>query len=447
MDDRLPSAGCVLVGARFACVFFAWFVAASLANAERAAVVVTPGGEQTYRIAVQKFLDQSPKLATDFRAALIAALEYSNVFRHIQDDAFLGPVTTPEGRADAPLDCPNWSQIGADALVEGEMERKPDGFAITFRVWDASRCRRLLRRRYQQSGRDIDRAARRLADDVVEAFIGLRGVSSTEIAFVSDRGGNKEIYVMNADGSNARAATANRSINNFPSWSPDGEGILYTSYREQNRPLIFLSSRGKARPGRLLSRLGTDNSLYRAVFSPDPRRMALVMSRGQAADIFTVAKDGSRLKQLTRSRAIDISPTFSPDGERVAYVSDRTGAPQVYVMNADGTDKRRLTFDGSYNTNPKWSPDGLWIAYETRVGGQFDIWLIDPDGTVNVPLVTHPRSDEGPSWSPNSRKLIFSSTRRGRADLYVIDRDGSSLRRLTSSAGNNTSPDWGPFPR
>lgn len=426
---------------------FAAVFGLSAASAERAAVVVTPGGEQTYRIAVQQFRDANPKLAAEFRAALTAALEYSNVFRQIPDDAFLGPVTTAEGRADAPLDCPNWSQIGADALVEGEIERDPAGFSIAFRVWDASRCRRLLRRRYQQSGRDLERAARRLADDVVEAFIGLRGVSSTEIAFVSDRGGNKEIYVMNADGSNARAATANRSINNFPSWSPDGEGIIYTSYRQQNRPLIFLSSRGKARPGRLLSRLGVERSLYRAVFSPDPNRMALVMSTGEAADLFTVAPDGGRLKRLTRSRAIDISPSFSPDGERLSFVSDRTGSPQIYLMNADGTNIRRLTFDGSYNTNPKWSPDGLWIAYETRVGGQFDIWLIDPDGTVNVPLVTNPRSDEAPSWSPNSRKLIFSSTRRGRADLYVIDRDGSSLRRLTSSAGNNTSPDWGPFPR
>jgi TolB protein len=378
---------------------------------------------------------------------VLSALEFSSVFQRVDDAAFLGPLTTPPGREDAPLDCPNWSQVGADAMLEGEITRRGDGVSIAFRVWDANRCRRLLRRRYQHGSGNLDGTARKLADDVVEAFIGVRGVSDTEMAFVSDRGGNKEIFVMSADGSGARAATANRSLNNFPSWSPEGDAIIYTSYRYLNRPFLFLSSRGRGRPGRLLSRLGDTRPQYRGVFAPDQAQMALVMSDGEDTDIYTVGLDGNGLRRLTRGRAIDVSPAWSPDGRRIAFVSDRTGAPQIYLMNADGSGTTRLTFDGSYNTNPAWSPDGLWIAYETRVNGQFDIWLIDPEGVTNVPLVTHPRSDEAPSWAPNSRKLVFSSTRRGLADLYVIDSDGSNLRRITSAAGNNTSPTWGPYSR
>jgi len=417
------------------------------AAAERAPVVVTPGSEQSYRVAVQRFavLDAGgrPRLADDFRKDVQEALEFSGVFRQVSDDAFLEPVTTAPGREDAALDCPNWSQIGADALVEGELARRPDGYEITFRVWDAERCRRLARRRYRQAGGDLGSTARRLADDVVEAFTGIRGVTSTEIAFVSDRGGNKEIFVMNADGSDARAATANRSINNFPSWSRDGDSILYTSYRFRDRPLIFVSTR-KGRPGRVLGGLGEERSQYRGVFGPNGR-VAVVMSDGNAPDLYSATLEGRSVRRLTRNRAIDVSPAWSPDGKRIAFVSDRSGNPNLYVMNADGSGTRRLTYDGNYNTNPTWSPDGLWIAYETRVNNQFDVWLIDPEGEVNVPLVTHPRSDEGPSWSPNSRKLVFSSTRRGLADLYVIDRDGSNLRRITGSNGNNTSPAWGPF--
>jgi TolB protein len=418
---------------------------------DRAAVVINPDEKRTYRIAVQRFADDAAKadarLVDDFRAKVIRALEFSNVFTKIEDGAFLGPVTTPPGREDAQLECPNWSQIGADGLLEGEISRRADGIAISFRVWDPTQCKRLLRRRYQQSAANLDATARRLADDVVEAFVGTRGVSGTEIAFVSDRGGNKEIFAMNADGSDARAATANRSINNFPAWSPDGDAIIYTSYRYLRRPLLFLSSRGQGRPGRLLSRLGDSRAQYRGVFAPDHERLALVMSDGEASDIYTVGLDGRDLRRLTSGRAIDVSPSFSPDGKRMAFVSDRTGSPQVYIMDLDGGNVRRLTYDGAYNTNPSWSPDGLWIAYETRVNGQFDIWLIDPEGVTNVPLVTHPRSDEGPSWAPNSRMLVFSSTRRGLADLYAIDRDGSNLRRITAAAGNNTSPAWGPYSR
>ena len=78
---------------------------------------------------------------------------------------------------------------------------------------------------------------------------------------------------MNADGSNARAATANRSINTFPNWSPSGESILYTSYRYANRPLLFVSTRGRGKPGRVLSRLG---DRMRAV----PRRLRADRARG-----------------------------------------------------------------------------------------------------------------------------------------------------------------------
>jgi TolB protein len=427
-------------------------IASAAASAQdRAPVVITPGGEKTYRIAVQRFADDPAKpngrVPDDFRTKVIKALEFSGVFTNIEDAAFLGPVTTPRGREDAQLECPNWSQIGADGLLEGEMTRTAEGVGISFRVWDPTQCKRLVRRRYQQSGANLDATARRLADDVVEAFIGVRGVAGTEIAFVSDRNRSKEIFVMSADGSEARAATANRSINNFPNWSPDGDAIIYTSYRYLRRPFLFLSSRGQGKPGRLLSRLGDAHAQYRGVFAPDHERLALVMSDGEASHIYMVGLDGRNLRRLTSGRAIDVSPTFSPDGKRIAFVSDRTGAPQIYIMDVTGENVRRLTFDGSYNTNPTWSPDGLWIAYETRVNGQFDIWLIDPEGVTNVPLETHPRSDEGPSWAPNSRMIVFSSTRRGLADLYVIDRDGSNLRRITAAAGNNTSPAWGPYTR
>jgi TolB protein len=426
-------------------------LAAAAARAEDRVPIVVEGGKgKTYRIAVQRFADGSTPKDADrvarFRDALQDALEFSGLFQRIPDGAFLGPLDTDSIDDATPIVCPDWTQIGADALLQGEIARDGEGLRVAFRVWDTARCRDLMRRRYiQNAAANPEDVARRVADDVVEAFLGVHGVSSTEIAFVSDRGGNKEIYVMQADGSNVRRATANRSINNFPSWSPDGKAIAYTSYRQGNKPLIFLSSRGALRPGRLVNSDG--RSQYRAVFDPVGELLAVVLSNGATSDIYAVREDGRGLRKLTDSRSIQVSPSWSPDGRHLAFVSDRTGAPQIYIMDADGDGVRRLTYDGSYNTGPAWSPDGLWIAYETRVDGQFDIWLIDPEGKVNVPLVTNERTDEGPSWAPNGRHLVFSSTRRGRSDLYMIDRDGSNLRRLTGDAGNNTAPCWGPFPR
>jgi TolB protein len=421
------------------------FATAAVA-AERPTIVVTQGKDQSYRVALQRFAGGPG--AEAFHAALGDALEYSGIFRMIDPAAFLGPTTTSSLDADSHVNCSEWVTIGGDVFVEGALRVEGVALVAEFRVWDLASCQRKLRQPYRQiATADPGILARQMADDIVKAFTGVRGVSSTELSFVSTRSGNSEIFVMDANGQNQRAATANRSINNFPDWSSSGESIVYTTYRHENRPSLYVSTRGRGKPGRILSNLG-DFPQYSAVFGPDGGELALVMSPEESTEIYRVRTNGKGLRQLTHNRHADVSPAWSPDGRQLAFVSDRSGSPQVYLMNGDGSGARRLTFNGGYNTDPAWSPDGRWIAYQSRVGGnQFDIWLIDPEGSVNLPLISHIRSDESPSWSPDSRKIAFSSTRRGRADIYVVDANGANLRRLTQGAGENTSPAWGPHPR
>ncbi len=411
--------------------------------------VFDPRGH-TLKIAVQRFAPTSSgvdRTAEELHESLLAGLRFSGLFTLIDPRAFLEPPMSPRISDSPPLRCGAWRQIGADALVQGEVQASAEDLRVRFRVLDVARgCRQQKRNQFDAQRRQARRVGKAVADDIVAAFTGRPGVADTEIAFVSNRDGTKEIHVMEADGANLRAATSNHSINSFPNWSPDGNAILYTTYRYRNRPWLFLLTRGRKSPGRILRSLDAPGALYRGVFSPDGRRMALVMSRRGATEIFTVDRGGRNLRNLTRHPAIDVSPTWSPDGLRIAFVSDRSGSPQVYVMNADGSSVHRLTYNGSYNTAPAWSPDGQWIAYESRVGGQFDIWLIDPEGRTNVPLVDHRRSDESPTWAPDSRKLAFSSTRRGRADIYVIDVNGGNLQRITNR-GENTVPHWGPYRR
>jgi TolB protein len=420
--------------------------AARAQETERPPVVVTDAGGKAFRIALQEFSPGAHAIdVATLRKDVQGALEFSGLFASVDPAAFLGPRQTTA--LSGSLACPEWRQIGADAFLEGVTRTGGSVAEIEFRVWDVARCRALLTRSYRGGASDASRIARRIADDVVEAFTGKRGVASTEIAFVSARSGNAEIYVMNATGGDQRAATRNKSINAFPSWSPDGNAIVYMSYAFHRSPHLFRLVRGgHEKAGRLLETLDANRAVYRGVYDPSGSRLAVVISIDGAPEIFTVDADGSNLRRLTNHKAIDLSPTWSPDGSRIAFVSDRTGSPQIYVMNADGTGQRRLSFDGAYNTAPAWSPDGRWIAYETRVGGQFDIWLIDPEGRTNVPIVTNPRSDEAPSWAPDSRKIAFHSQRRGKADVYVVDLDGENPRRLTEAAGDDTHPCWGPYP-
>ena len=426
-----------------------WLGAAAAGAQERPTIDIHGARGEAYKAAVQRFSADpgARQSAAEIHVSVRESLEFSSLFAIVDEKAFLEPIRSPElERARTPR-CQNWSQIGADVLVQGQVFTTAEGIRAEFRLWDVSGCRALIRgKRFTGRAQHARRLGKVIADEIVAALTGRPGVADTELAFVSNRGGAKEIWVMDADGGNQRAATRNGSISSFPNWSPKGDAVVYTSYRYRNRPWLFIVARGARSPGRILRDLSFDHRMYRGVWDPEGEKLALVMSVDGATEIHVASPNGQGLRNLTRNRAIEVSPSWSPDGKQIAFVSDRTGSPQIYVMDANGANARRISFDGTYNTNPAWSPDGRWIAYETRVRGQFDLWLIDPSGRSNGPIVTHRRSDEHPTWSPDGGKLAFTSTRRGRADIYVIDIDGSNLRRLTSEA-ENTAANWGPYRR
>ena len=411
---------------------------------------ITPGNVKAFRAAVLRFTEVGPPVGaervTALRDEVDRGLEFSSVVMPLGRAAYLASEQSPS-LAQTSLDCETWKQSGADAVVQGEMKRAEARVRADLRVWDVARCKEIKTGHVIGDRDDLPKLGRMIADQVVEALTGTRGVSATEIAFISDRTGTRELFVMSADGRNQRPATRVNSLKMFPEWMPDGSAILYIAYAK-NQPGLFLTSRSPlVKPGPILQSLFVGRPVYRGRFDPTGEELAVVSSVDGAAEIFLVKRQGSQPRRLTNHPAIDISPTFSPDGRQIAFVSDRSGSPQLYLMNRDGGNLQRLTFTGSYNAAPIWSPDGRWIAYETRVRGQFDIWLIDPSGQINFPVIQHPKSDEGPTWSPDGRKLAFSSNRRGRYDLYVADWNGDNVLRVTESAGSNIQPAWGPQAR
>ena len=447
---RFVAAVCTLIG--LATGLGCLTPALAMAQEERPTIVITPGKERAFRAAVQRFADRAapanPRRADDLRAGIEAGLEFNAVLRPIAHEAFLGDDRTKELLGTRRYDCADWTQSGADALVEGEIGSQGGQLSIDFAVWDTARCKRLTRATLSAPSSKGPQLAREVADQIVAAMTGTRGVAATELAFVSNRTGRREIYVMNADGSDARAATRSAAIKAFPDWLPKGEGLLYTSHTDGRLPGLHITARtSSVRAGPILRSLLPGAPKYRGVLNPAGDTLALVSSVGGASEIYLVSRTGRQLRRLIKSPAIEVGPSWSPDGKQIVFVSDRTGGPQLYIVDREGENLRRLTYEGSYNTAPSWSPDGRWIAYEARLDGQLDIWLIDPSGEVNFPLAQHPRSDESPSWSPDGRKVVFSSKRRGRADLYAIGIGGDDLIRLTQGAGDNTSPAWAPFPR
>jgi TolB protein len=304
----------------------------------------------------------------------------------------------------------------------------------------------VLSKSYQGNAQDLRRMVHRLADDIVAAITGQRGIAQTRIAFVWSRGGVKELAVMDSDGHNVRQLTYDRSISVRPRWSPDGKKIVYTSYKNLFPDVIEVDLyTGQRR--RLASFPGLNSG---AAFSPDGLSLALTLSKDGNPELYTMDARGGNLRRLTHTRGAESSPVWTHDGRAIAYVSDDRGSPQIYLINREGGEPVRLTVSPAYNSEPDWSrpPEGSelkpMLAVTSRVGGRFQIGIYDRDtGTVR-PLVADDADNTDPSWAPNGRHLVFCKTRNWRSQLYVLDVVTGEQVQLPPVEGGASEPAWGP---
>jgi len=255
-----------------------------------------------------------------------------------------------------------------------------------------------------------------------------------QIAFVSDRDGDPEIYVMDADGSHPRRLTNTPGRDAHPSFSRDGRRILFQSPRGDGHTNIYsMNADGSdARPLTFLKGFAGV-----PVYSPDGSQISFMwrMSSDFADSSFkwlfgVMRADGSKLRILTDGQANDQVPNWSRDGKRLLFFSDRTGKDQIYTMRADGSDVRRLLTSDGNDSTARWSPDGKQIAFTSDRDGNTELYVMDSKGR-NLRRLTHtPGIERGPNWSPDGQLIAFTSEHDGGSDIFVIRPDGSALRRL-----------------
>lgn len=348
-----------------------------------------------------------------------------------------GQAVIPGILAFSETDFAPWQSAGYDLLVRSEFSVKGDDLTAEFRLFDVLNRKLLTAKRYLGKVRDLRRFAHSFSDEIMLALTGERGCFTTHIAFVSSETRNKEIYYMDWDGHNLLQLTKNGSININPDVSPDGDEIIFTSYKHGNPDLYKRAlSHGVEVP--VSHRKGLNIT---GVWSPDGSKIALALSKDGNAEIYTISRDGGNPQRLTVYPSIEVSPAWSPDGKQLAFVSDRLGKPQVFVMDANGYNVRRLTTSGHYNVTPRWSPKGDRIAYARMQNGGFQIYTINSDGSADTQL-TSVGSNENPSWSPDGRFLAFSSKRDGATAVYVMRADGSGQTRVSRNKGSATQPAW-----
>jgi len=216
-----------------------------------------------------------------------------------------------------------------------------------------------------------------------------------KIAFTSDRDGNREIYVMDADGTNQVRLTNNSVVDDHPTWSPDGMKIAFVSERIAGGFAIFVMNADGTNKVEVTSLIFNATAypiwdIWGMSWSPDGNRIVFQekvepsTAPAYPNDIFLVDIDGRNRQLLLRDPADDRQPSWSPDGSKILFSRGvSTFYHNLFTIRPDGTDLQPLAnFPGDTDLSATWSPTGSMIAFMTFDYANFEnIQIANADGT------------------------------------------------------------------
>jgi Tol biopolymer transport system component len=268
------------------------------------------------------------------------------------------------------------------------------------------------------------------------------------LVFQTTLGG--DLYTINADGSDLQRITDGMD----PAWSPDGQQIAFTRWREPRGVWVVDVTTGDER------RVFDWSEARWPSWSPDGEQIVFSRHTGgtsgrefcfrgrcfsiPARDFWNLGvvnpSDGSFAEPLPNSD-VSQSPDWSPDGERIVY----DAVQGLQVQSVDGTISYPLT-DDARDTSPIWSPDGEQIVFTRRQHDHWEIYVVDADGRNLTRLTNTPLQPDGmpgngasPTWSPSGEYVAYLTDQTGTWEIWVMRTDGSNPRPMfRSSPGNLT---------
>lgn len=322
-----------------------------------------------------------------------------------------------------------------------------------------------------------------------------RAIAGT-IAFVSEREGSPDVFLIRPSGDGLRRLTDGPTADYPAAVAPDGSGVLVVAVSQDSslhlEQLVFHPLDG-GEPREVGPRMGRSRS---PSWSPDASWIVFESDEASFRDLYRIGVDGSSPLRLTDDEHGNFDPAVSPDGEWIAFASSRDGDAELYVMRADGSEQRRLTAFHRDDWGAQWAPDGRTLAFLSSRGGGDRVYLLAPDGTglrrlnpvaadtgtamvdvqeaepawspdgTRIAFTRHTRDgtsriwlaepgkgqvreisdgrgrDGSPTWSPDGKYLVFTSDRDGDPELYLMRADGSGVTRLTRSPGPDWLPRW-----
>jgi len=273
-----------------------------------------------------------------------------------------------------------------------------------------------------------------------------RGGGGGQIAFVSDRTGRPQIFLIGVDGSGETQLTTLPDGACQPAWSPDGQSLLFISPCKEKEVFypgasIYIRNMADGSVSRHIDALG-------GAFSPDWSGSGIAFTHLELNQprVWVAWSDGANPRQISEPNALDSHPSWSPNGERIVLVNNsRTDRPTLFWIFQDGSLPGSRPDPVTRSQGPRapdWSPRGDWIAY---IEDQ-QVWVVAWDAKgYGAQQLTVVGPNDDPDFSPDGGWIAIESWRQGaNHEIYIMTSDGSQQTRLTTDPGLDYQPAWRP---
>ena len=180
-------------------------------------------------------------------------------------------------------------------------------------------------------------------------------------------------------------------------------------------------------------------------FTPDGNFLTYsTYHRGNQDLYITDLRQNASTNALSRRKGLNLAPAFSPDGRTMVLTLSKGGNPDLYSMDRQGNIIQQLTSGAGINVSPSFSPDGQSVAFVSDRSGKPNVYVMSAGGGQVKRLTFKNSENSEPAWSPKGDEIAFTGLQGGTYQLFVMDRNGGNARQLSTGGGSYEAPTWSP---